>query len=184
MFTWLQSESRVGHSRSKAFGIQTELVAGPRTTLNEIEGFERTRNNGRCDSVGEEIWTRPLTQHIDDLLASGEECVRRFGLPRPLVTGERLERQRRAIHDLHAPGVDAAAGLLDDLVMRVRRGEHLLVHCAAGIGRAGTIAACVLVRLGMHVDAALAHVAAHRPMAGPQAPEQLELIEAVAARMR
>ena len=88
------------------------------------------------------------------------------------------------IHDLHAPGVDAAAGLLDDLVMRVRRGEHLLVHCAAGIGRAGTIAACVLVRLGMHVDAALAHVAAHRPMAGPQAPEQLELIEAVAARMR
>ena len=88
------------------------------------------------------------------------------------------------IHDLHAPGVDAAAGLLDDLVVRVRRGEHLLVHCAAGIGRAGTIAACVLVRLGMDVDAALAHVAAHRPMAGPQAPEQLQLIEAVAARMR
>ena len=86
------------------------------------------------------------------------------------------------IPDLHAPGVDAAADLLDDLVTRLDRGEHLLVHCAAGIGRAGTIATCLLIRLGMTVDDALAHVAAHRPMAGPEVGAQQALVAAIAAR--
>lgn len=86
------------------------------------------------------------------------------------------------IGDLHAPSLDEAEALLAELVGRLERGEHLLMHCAAGIGRAGTIAACLLVELGMTRDAALAHVAAHRPMAGPEVGPQLDLVDAVAAR--
>lgn len=85
------------------------------------------------------------------------------------------------VHDLHAPPLAEAQVLVDHLVHRLRRGEHLLVHCGAGIGRAGTIAACILVRLGMEEVAALAHVAAHRPMAGPEAGAQRELVSAIAA---
>lgn len=85
------------------------------------------------------------------------------------------------IHDLHAPPLDDARHLLDELHARLDRGEHLLVHCAAGIGRTGTIAACLLIELGMPLDEALAHVAAHRPMAGPEVGAQRELVEAVAA---
>lgn len=64
--------------------------------------------------------------------------------------------------------MDRALGLLADLVVRLERGEHLLVHCVAGIGRAGTVATCLLIELGMGHEAAPAHVAAHRPTAGPE----------------
>lgn len=84
------------------------------------------------------------------------------------------------VHDLHAPPLDDAVRLLDDLLARVRGGEHLLVHCGAGIGRAGTVAVCMLIALGMHPDDALAHVASHRPMAGPEVGAQRELVRAVA----
>ncbi|MES2940701.1 MAG: tyrosine-protein phosphatase [Pseudomonadota bacterium] len=40
----------------------------------------------------------------------------------------------------------------------LRRGESVLLHCAAGMGRTGTAAACVLKALGMSSDAALQHV--------------------------
>jgi atypical dual specificity phosphatase len=85
------------------------------------------------------------------------------------------------VHDLHAPALPRAEPLLTDLMARVERGEHLLVHCAAGIGRTGTVAACLLVRMGLAVDDALAAVRAARPGAGPEAGTQLELVNAVAA---
>lgn len=85
------------------------------------------------------------------------------------------------IHDLNAPSIESATALLDELALRVERDEHLLMHCAAGIGRAGTLAACLLVRLGMEVDDALALVRASRPMAGPEVGPQLDLVRAVAA---
>lgn len=88
------------------------------------------------------------------------------------------------IHDLDAPPMDRALGLLADLVVRLERGEHLLVHCAAGIGRAGTVATCLLIELGMGHEAALAHVAAHRPLAGPEVGAQLDLVLALAGRVR
>ncbi len=85
------------------------------------------------------------------------------------------------IHDLHAPGLDRARVLLDDLHARLARGEHLLMHCAAGYGRTGTIAACLLIELGMTAPDALALVATCRPMAGPEVGAQRDLVDAVAA---
>lgn len=85
------------------------------------------------------------------------------------------------IHDLHAPPVERMLPFVDDLVTRLRDGGDLLVHCAAGIGRSGTTAVCVLTRLGVAVEAALAVVAVHRPAAGPEVGAQRELVEAVAA---
>jgi protein-tyrosine phosphatase len=88
------------------------------------------------------------------------------------------------IHDLHAPTVERALDLLTDLLARLERGEHLLVHCAAGIGRAGTVATCLLIEMGLGQEAALAHVAAHRPMAGPEVGAQTDLVRALASRVR
>ena len=88
------------------------------------------------------------------------------------------------VPDLHAPSVDDVERLLADVRMRLDRGGTVLVHCAAGIGRAGTMAACLLITMGMAADAALAHVAAHRPMAGPEVGAQRMLVDTIAARAR
>lgn len=49
---------------------------------------------------------------------------------------------------------------LERLAGHLRSGETLLLHCAAGIGRTGTAAACLLKSLGMPTDDALAAVRA------------------------
>ncbi len=87
------------------------------------------------------------------------------------------------VPDLHAPGLDEALGLVERLRDRLDGGASLLVHCGAGIGRAGTVAVCLLVALGTPADEALAVVAAHRPMAGPEAGAQRDLVTAVAAHL-
>ncbi len=86
------------------------------------------------------------------------------------------------IADLHAPSVDEALRLIDVLQQRLGRGESLLMHCAAGIGRSGTMAAALLVTMGLPPDEAIAHVAAHRPMAGPEEGVQRDLLDAVSQR--
>ena len=40
----------------------------------------------------------------------------------------------------------------------VRRGDAVMLHCAAGMGRTGTAAACVLKALGLETDEALKRV--------------------------
>lgn len=84
------------------------------------------------------------------------------------------------IPDLHAPPLDEARPVVDDLVGRLWRAEVLLVHCAAGMGRAGTVAVGILVRLGTPLDAALDAVGAARPGAGPEVGVQAALVAQLA----
>ena len=88
------------------------------------------------------------------------------------------------IHDLHVPPIGTMRELVDSIVARLGVGERVLIHCAAGMGRAGTTAACVLVRLGSSVDDALATVARCRPGAGPEAGVQLALVRDYAELLR
>jgi len=82
--------------------------------------------------------------------------------------------------DLHAPDFDDALAMVTALVERLRRDESAVVHCGAGIGRAPTLAICALLALGFGRDEALAVVAEHRPMAGPETGAQADLVNAMA----
>ena len=82
--------------------------------------------------------------------------------------------------DMHAPPVDEFATFLDTLKERLTKGEGLIVHCGAGIGRAGTTATALLMDLGVSLRDALHAVRAARPAAGPQTGEQDALLEAYA----
>ena len=86
------------------------------------------------------------------------------------------------VHDMHAPGLAGLTALVALVRARLDAGEGVVVHCGAGMGRAGSVAAAVLIAYGASVDAALAQVAASRPGAGPQTlAQELALTEFAAS---
>jgi protein-tyrosine phosphatase len=68
--------------------------------------------------------------------------------------------------------------LVNSIAGDLRDGVNILLHCAAGIGRTGTVASCVLVALGLAPDEAMRRVEAAGSYA--ERPEQVELIQWVA----
>jgi len=86
------------------------------------------------------------------------------------------------IPDLHAPDPGEFETVLADLVGRLRASTSLVVHCGAGIGRAGTTAVALLVVLGVPLAEASRRVRRHRPAAGPETREQLEFVTDLADR--
>lgn len=68
--------------------------------------------------------------------------------------------------------------LVHDIAADLRAGIHILLHCAAGIGRTGTVASCVLVALGVAPDEAAQRV--YEAGSYAERPEQVELIRWVA----
>lgn len=88
----------------------------------------------------------------------------------------------RPVHDFGVPPVDDTRSLVDEIAARLDAGEGVLVHCGAGIGRAGTVAAAVLMHYGLDLDHALETVAEARPGAGPQVGAQMQLLERLQPR--
>jgi hypothetical protein len=80
------------------------------------------------------------------------------------------------IPDLGAPPLAVFADLVEGVTGHLAAGHSVVTHCAAGIGRAGTLAVAVLMRQAMSRDDALVEVARHRPMAGPEAGAQQRLL--------
>lgn len=78
-----------------------------------------------------------------------------YGIPelfeRDLI--EDIEILRFAIEDMNVPKEAEAQeyeALIREIVERMRQGKNVVVHCRGGLGRTGTVAACVLVALGRH----------------------------------
>lgn len=88
------------------------------------------------------------------------------------------------IPDLHAPSLDRVRPFLEQLAGRVQSGRSLLMHCGAGIGRAGTMAAALLMQMGIPHEEALSAVASARPMAGPEVGAQTQLLALLASAHR
>ena len=84
------------------------------------------------------------------------------------------------VPDLHAPPLESARALIAELAERLDRGAGVLVHCGAGMGRAGTVAAAVLLHYGLSLDEAVSTVAAARPGAGPEVGAQKDLLMVLA----
>jgi hypothetical protein len=88
---------------------------------------------------------------------------------------------RSPIPDTHAPTPAQADVIVEAVLAHARAGRRVVVHCRGGLGRAGTIGACVLVRLGREATVAIAETRAARPGA-IETREQEDFVAAWARR--
>lgn len=63
----------------------------------------------------------------------------------------------------------------EDAATRLKRGEHIVIHCGAGMGRTGMVAICVLQALGLPLEEATARV--RRAGSGPETDAQQALVK-------
>jgi len=77
------------------------------------------------------------------------------------------------IPDMGLPAsVEDFAQITQMLFTHVNAGTNTLVHCRAGIGRSGLLAAGVLLHTGMNAEEAFAYVSRMRGIRVPETPEQ------------
>ena len=92
-----------------------------------------------------------------------------------LPVSETLEERRAAVEargirfvhepivDMDAPGVARMQRLVAGVLADLDASRNVLVHCWAGLGRAGTVAACTLVARGLTPQVAVASLRRVRP---------------------
>lgn len=77
------------------------------------------------------------------------------------------------------PDRDEALELVETLHRRIADGEHIVIHCRAGIGRTGLIASALLVRDGLTPGAAMHEVSFARGGPAPQTSAQVAWVESL-----
>lgn len=87
------------------------------------------------------------------------------------------------VHDLSSPDVDRADEMYEVVWERLVRGRHVVAHCGAGMGRAGTLAVAMCLHDGRALDDALEHVRRSRPGAGPEVGAQSAVLVELAVRL-
>lgn len=112
------------------------------------------------------------------LMASGELQALGLGALGDEAREAGLRWWHMPITDFSAPGRHFESAWRqhgEDILTRLLAGQHLAIHCLAGLGRTGTVAARILIELGESPEDAIRRVRQGRP-GTIQSDEQLNYI--------
>ena len=118
-------------------------------------------------------WRRAGVDVVVSLLEPVEVRELMLGEEASLCTGPHMRFLSFPIPDRGTPAsLRATVNLVDSLVADLKGGTAILIHCRAGIGRTGLIAACLLVRLGVPMSDIFPALSAARGVSMPDTSEQ------------
>lgn len=129
----------------------------------------------RPESEEELTWLR--RQGVELLVSLTEEPP-----PRRWVNTAGLLLVHVPVTDLEAPTQVQLDKCISTITKAHRQGRGVAIHCAAGLGRTGTILAAYFVHQGRSARDALAHVRRLRP-GSVETAEQEEAVEEYARRL-
>lgn len=129
------------------------------------------------DSLNGGPWARDLDTDLPALRDWGTGLIltliesHEFRLLRIPDLGARVAAQgmdwaHLPIRDMDVPAAPFRSGwpaVRADLLSRLGAGERVVVHCRGGLGRAGLVAALLLIETGLEAEAAIGAVRAARP---------------------
>lgn len=122
-------------------------------------------------------WQRILDDDLTTIRSSNISTVvslislsemKKLGVPDlpTLVVQHKLQWLQLAIEDFGTPDLNALESwtqIKENVLAALNRHETVLLHCAAGLGRTGMMAACLLVACGQTPASAIEQVRAARP---------------------
>ena len=124
--------SRAGNLWRKVHGKITRRPTNFGWLINN-----KLAGSGMPTSYSEVDWTQK--QGIKSILTMTEE-------PLPQSWVKDIKYLHVPTEDLSAPDMEKIDRAVDFIHLRIQDNEPVMVHCAAGIGRTGTILACYLVK--------------------------------------
>ena len=147
-----------------------QIVWIPQDIYNHPGRFGAASMPGSLDHSIEQDLSTLQSAHVSHLVSLVEEHeFRRLEPPESphhrsaVVRACNIEYLHQPIQDLGAQTDEQAQQLTAFTVQAMRGGGKVLFHCGAGLGRAGTLAACTLVSLGMSPTDAITTVRWVRP---------------------
>jgi predicted protein tyrosine phosphatase len=129
-------------------------------------------------------WRAAGTGLVVSLLTPGEESE--FGLEgeTEAVASSGMRFIGFPIPDRDVPALrDRFRELVSAIAGELAAGRGVVIHCRQGIGRAGLVAAGVLVAAGLDPDAAVARVSAARGRPVPETPAQRRWLDEFAGEL-
>ena len=136
------------------------------------------------DWLEEELlaWRRAGIDIVASLLEPEEAAVLELEQEQALCKASGIEFVAFPIRDRSVPALGVEVhGFLREMDSQLNRGKNVVVHCRQGVGRAGMIAAILLIEAGLNAEQAIHRVSTARRVPIPETLEQREWTESFAA---
>lgn len=141
-----------------------ELHIGPRPTLDTLEEWASELQSRGIDLVVSLIENTEVIRHQ----LTDEESI---------LAGKGIRFIHFPVDDFDIPDNNGAfASLTKNLAQELEAGLSLFIHCAGGVGRAGTLSSCLLTNQGFDADEAMQLVSLARGKTVPETDQQADFV--------
>jgi len=152
--------------------MKTELFWVPTPFPGRLAVAPRLRGGDWLDDEMK-TWRGAGIDAVVSLLAPDEVAEFELGREAEAAAAQGMHYLALPVVDRGVPASRSAfRELVDAITRELVAGHRAVVHCRQGIGRAGLVAAGVLIAAGIDPEAAVARLAAARGRTVPETPEQ------------